>query len=252
MADFFNTILTEPLFNALIFLYNIIPGKDFGIAIVVLTIIIKLLLYPLSQQSIKSQKALAELQPKMDEIKKRYKNDKETQAKELMNLYRKEKINPLSSCLPLLIQLPFLIAVFHVFRVGFEPQSMDMLYSFVARPELLNPVSFGFLNLANSNIALAVITGLAQFWQTKMLTHRKQPKVSGAKDEDMMAQLNRQMLYFMPVMTAVIGASLPAGLVLYWLTTTLLTIVQQKITFGIMGKDKKNNPEVLPAEKNEQ
>src|SRR3989338_65550 len=115
MAELFNTILVQPLFNLLVFFYNLIPGHDLGMAIIVLTVVIKLVLYPLSRQSIRSQKALKDLQPKMDALKKQYKDNKEKQAKAMMELYKTEKVNPLSSCLPLLIQLPFLIAVFHVF-----------------------------------------------------------------------------------------------------------------------------------------
>lgn len=247
MAEFFNTILTQPLFNLLIFLYDFLPGTDIGLAIIALTILIKLALFPLSQQSIKGQKALQELQPKIEDLKKRYKDDKEKMAQEMMVLYKAEKVNPLSSCLPLLIQLPFLIAVFHVFNQGLQPDSLGMLYSFVPNPGTIDPISFGFIDLSKSNIILAVITGLAQFWQTKMLIHKKQPKVDGSKDEDMMAAMNKQMMYFMPGITIVIGSSLPAGLVLYWLLTTILTALQQKLIFNKKKKEEQA-VEVLPKD----
>lgn len=247
MLEFFNTILTQPIFNLLVFLYNIVPGNDIGIAIILITILIKAALFPLSQQSIKGQKALQDLQPKIEELKKQHKGNKEKMAQEMMALYKQEKVNPMSSCLPLLIQLPFLIAVFHVFNTGLQQDSLDMLYSFVSNPGSLNTISFGFIDLAESNFVLAVITGLAQFWQTKMLIHKRQPKVDGSKDEDMMANMNKQMMYFMPIITVVIGSSLPAGLVLYWLLTTVLTGVQQKFLFN-KKKDDDNKVEVLPKE----
>ena len=241
MIEFFNTILVQPLFNLLVFFYNLVPGNDLGVAIILLTLVIKLLLYPLSRQSIRSQKALQELQPKMEALKKQYKNDKEKLAKEMMTLYKTEKVNPLSSCLPLLIQLPFLIAVFHVFRTGVDSASLEMLYSFVPNPGSLNPVSFGIINLAQPNLILAVLTGAAQFWQSKMLITKRPPKVPGAKDEDMMALMNKQMVYFMPIITVVIGAGLPAGLILYWLVMTILTALQQLLMF----KKKKVEVEVI-------
>jgi len=241
MIEFFNTILVQPLFNLLVFFYNLVPGNDLGVAIILLTLVIKLLLYPLSRQSIRSQKALQELQPKMEALKKQYKNDKEKLAKEMMALYKTEKVNPLSSCLPLLIQLPFLIAVFHVFRTGVDSASLEMLYSFVPNPGSLNPVSFGIINLAQPNLILAVLTGAAQFWQSKMLITKRPPKVPGAKDEDMMALMNKQMVYFMPIITVVIGAGLPAGLILYWLVMTILTALQQLLMF----KKKKVEVEVI-------
>jgi len=242
MVELFNTLLTTPIFNLLVFIYNYVPGQDLGIAIILLTILIKLVLFPLSHQAIKSQKALQDLQPKMSEIKKKYKDNKEEQAKAMMELYKSEKVNPLSSCLPLLVQLPFLIAVFHVFNRGLSEESLDLLYPFIQRPEVLNTISLGFLDLSSPNIILAVLTGGAQFWQTKMLMHKRQPKVPGSKDEDMMAAMNKQMLYFMPIITVVIGSSLPAGLILYWLVTTLLTVAQQKLLFG---KKKEEVPEVI-------
>lgn len=242
MAELFNTILYQPLLNLLVYLYNVVPGHDLGLAIIILTVFIKLALYPLSRQSIKSQKALQELQPKINEIKKQHKDNKEAQAKATMELYKSNKVNPLSSCLPLLIQLPFLIAVFQVFRTGLDPESLNLLYPFVQNPGALNPISFGFLDLSKSNIVLAVLTGAAQFWQTKMLTSKRpKPVTPGAKDEDMMAIMNKQMLYFMPIITVVIGASLPAGLILYWLLTTLLTVAQQQIMF----RPKKAEVEVI-------
>jgi YidC/Oxa1 family membrane protein insertase len=246
MIQFFNTFFTQPLFNLLVVLYDFIPGNDLGVAIIALTVLIKLALWPLSRQAIASQKALQELQPKLEEIKKRYKDNKEQQAKEMMALYKNEKVNPLSSCLPLLIQLPFLIAVFHVFQIGFSPDALQNLYSFVPNPGTLNPIMFGFLDLSKANIFLAVVTGAVQFWQAKMLISRRpikevtKDKDSGAKDEDMMAIMNKQMLYFMPLITIVIGSSLPAGLVLYWFITTLLTVAQQYVMFN---KDKKVTPD---------
>jgi YidC/Oxa1 family membrane protein insertase len=242
----FQTFFYQPIFNLLIWLYNIIPGHDLGLAIIALTVIIKLALLPLSKQSIKSQKALQELQPKIDEIKKKYANKKEEQAKAMMELYKQEKVNPFSSCLPLLVQLPFLWAVFRVFRNGLNGGSLDLVYSFISRPETLKLTSFGFLDLSQPNMVLAVLAGLAQFWQAKMMsTKRPEIKSEGSKDENMMAIMNKQMLYFMPVLTVVICMRFPSGLALYWLTTTILTAFQQLYIF----KSKKTkNDKVLEGE----
>lgn len=232
MVELFNTLLYQPIFNLLIFFYNIVPGSDIGLAIILITVVIKLILYPLSKQSIKSQKALQDIQPKIEKIKKDFPNDKERQAKEMMELYKIEKVNPFSSCLPLLIQLPILIAVFQVFRHGLNSESLDMLYSFVSNPGHINAISLGFVDLSAPNVYLAVLAGAAQFWQAKMLsTNKPAVKSSGAKDENMMATMNKQMLYFMPVMTIVIGMSFPGGLTLYWFLFTLLTALQQLFMF---------------------
>ncbi len=205
--------------------------NDFGTAIILLTVIIKLVFWPLGAKAIKSQKALQDLQPKIDEIKKQYANDKAGLSKATMDLYKDNKVNPFSSCLPLLIQLPFLWAVYKVFSDGIS-NNLSLVYSFIHRPEVINTFSFGFLDLAKPNIYLAVLAGAAQFLQAKMMITKK-PEVQspGAKDENMMAIMNKQMLFIMPAVTVFIGLSLPGGLTLYWFVITFLTAVQQYITF---------------------
>ena len=233
MSDIFTVILYQPIFNLLVFFYNIIPGHDIALAIVALTAVIKLILWPFAGKSLKSQKAMQNIQPKIDELKKKYKNQKEKMTQEMMRLYKEEKVNPFSSCLPLLIQFPFLIAVFQVFRTGLiNNGQLDLLYPFIGNPGFINPISFGLVDLSQKNLYLAVLAGLAQFWQAKMMMTQK-PAVKGAasKDENMMATMNKQMVYFMPIITVVIGMSLPGGLMLYWLTTTFLMVLQQYFIF---------------------
>ena len=211
------------------------PGNDIGIAIIILTALIRLALFPLNQQSIKSQKALQDLQPKIDELKKRYADNKQELGKAMMDLYKEQKVNPFSSCLPLLIQFPFLIAVFYVFRDGLTGGSLDIVYNFIQRPDSINAMSLGIIDLAKPNPILAVLAGLAQFWQAKMMMAKRVPKQARnnpvAKDEDMMAIMNKQMVYFMPAITVFIGLTFPGGLTLYWLVTTLLTGLQQVYIF---------------------
>lgn len=232
MGQLFHTVLYQPILNFLVLIYNFTPGHDIGIAIIVMTIIIKLVLYPFSLKSIKSQKALQDIQPKIEEIKVKYKDNKEKLAQEMMTLYKNEKVSPFSSCLPLLIQLPFLIAVFEVFRSGLSNGSLEVLYPFIDNPGSLNPIAFGFWDLSKPQIILAILAGLAQFWQVKMLSTKKpEIKTDASKDESMMVIMNKQMMFMMPIMTVFIGASLPGGLSLYWFMTTLLTVFMQLIAF---------------------
>ncbi|MCR4280644.1 MAG: YidC/Oxa1 family membrane protein insertase [Candidatus Komeilibacteria bacterium] len=229
-------ILYEPIFNILIFFYNLIPLKDIGFAIIALTIVIRLILYPLSKSSIESQKKLQTLKPQIDELKEKHKDNKEAFGRATMELYKKHKINPASSCLPLLIQFPVLIAVYQVFRNELATQHYDLLYSFIPAPESLNQVFLGVVDLSQPNIPLAVVTGAAQFFQTKMIMAKNatpKPDNNAKKGQfgDIAGAMNKQMLYVMPVLTVFIGASLPSGLVLYWLASTVLTILQQYIIF---------------------
>lgn len=235
MIQLFKVILYEPLLNLLVVFYNLIPGHDLGLAIIGLTIVIKLLLSPLSRQGIKAQKSLQEIQPQLDKIKKKYAHDKEKQTRVTMEFYKEHKVNPFSSCLPLLIQLPILIAVFQVFRVGMTDSALP-IYPFIHNPGSLNIVAFGFLNLAEPSAFLAVITAFFQYFQTKMLSPHKPSeeivKKGGAKDENMMAMMNKQMKFMMPLLTLFIGMTLPSGLMLYWFVSLLISILEQKIIFS--------------------
>jgi YidC/Oxa1 family membrane protein insertase len=228
MNGIFQTLFYQPILNLLVFLYNVFG--DLGVAIIALTIVIKLILLPLSKKSIKYQKATQDLQPKLSELKEKYKGDQKQLSAAMMALYKENKINPFSSCLPLLIQFPFLIAIFRVFRDGFAQNHLDLLYSFVANPGTINTISFGVLELSTRSIILAVLAGIAQFIQAKMLlTKKPEIKTNESRDEDMASIMNKQMTYIMPIITVVIGISFPAGLTFYWLLTTLFTIIQQKI-----------------------
>ncbi|MCB9798854.1 membrane protein insertase YidC [Candidatus Nomurabacteria bacterium] len=231
MKELFHTILYEPIFNLFIGFYNVIP--DVGVVIIILTVLIKLALYPQTKKSIEAQKSLSELQPKMQEIKEKYKNDQQKIAQETMQLYKTHKVNPLGSCLPLLIQLPVFLALYWVLRDGLTGGGFESLYSFVPKPESVDPLFLGFLDLSKPVLALGVLAAGAQYFQAKMFTKKRAPKVAGegAKDEDMAAVMNKQMTYMMPIITLFISFSLPGGLLLYWFLSTLITLVQQKFIF---------------------
>ncbi len=229
--NIFYTLLLQPIFNLLVFLYNIIPGADIGFAIIALTILIKLALWPLMSSSLTSQKAMQELQPKLEALKAEFKDDKEGLSKAMMKLYQDEKVNPLASCLPILVQLPVLIALYQVLFHGFDSGVLNQLYPFIHNPGEINTFFLGLTDLEKNNTWMAVLAGILQFFQTRMLMQRQPPKqvakTEGAIDESMLASMNKSMMYMMPVMTVVIGMQLPGGLTLYWVTVTLFSIAQQ-------------------------
>jgi len=249
LTNFFNLVLYRPLFNALIILYEYLPGHDFGIAVIILTILIKLALYPLGIKAIKSQKFLQEIQPKIQEIQEKYKNNKEKLARETMELYKKEGVNPFSGCLSLLVQLPILVALYKVFLKGLQAKEMIYLYSFVPVPEAINPSFLGVLNLSKSFIiktqgkieyywpvlGLAILAGVLQFFQTKMTTPSSFKKNQSLKTKkgtpDFSEMIQNQMIYFFPVFTIFILLSLPAALALYWIVNSFFSIFQQFLIF---------------------
>ena len=229
IGNIFHTLLYQPLFNGLVFLYNIIPGQDFGISIILLTIIIRLILIPTSIKAVKSQKGLQKLQPQIQELQKKYKDDKEKQAKEILDLYKKEKINPFSGLFLAFLQLPILIALYQVFWNGLNPKELVGLYSFVANPGQINHFLINILDLSKPNFYLAVVAGLVQYFQTKMIT----PKSTKSKsnEPDLSKMMQKQALYFFPAFTVIILISLPSALGLYWTISGLFSIIQQYLIF---------------------
>lgn len=237
MTSFFTTILLQPIVNLLVWLYQTIPGQDVGIAIIALTVIVKAILYPFTHVQIKQQRALQEIQPKIDEIRSRLKDDKEGQARELVALYAKEKVNPMASCLPLLIQLPVFIALYRALTIGLTSKGLALLYAFVPNPGHIDTRFFQLVDLSKPSYVLAIAAAAVQFVQTKQILKPPAATVQapppeaqgspGAKDESMATIMNKQMTYMMPIMTIVIGVTLPGGLTLYWLTMSALTVLQQ-------------------------
>lgn len=239
MKRLYEIVLYQPLFNALILLTVWIPGHSLGWAIVVLTIIIRFLLMPSAAHAIRQQHKLQRLQPELKELQERHKENKEVLARETMALYKKYDIHPLGSCLPMLIQLPILIALYQVFWGGLDESRFNLLYSFVSRPEIVNHIFLG-MDLTKPSIVLAIIAGLLQFWQSWMLM--RDPRRVHQSSEPVQKIMTTQLLYVMPVITVVISLSLPAALPLYWAVTNLFAIVQQWYLFRDLPKPDRIEP----------
>lgn len=224
--NLYNEVIYRPLLNLLVFFYQVIPGHDIGIVIILLTLFIRFLLAPSFHKSLKSQKAMNDLQPKLNELRERHKDDKEAQAKAMMALYKEHQINPFSSCLPLLIQLPILIALYQVFSKALS-NHLTGLYSFVNFTGQIDPRFLGLIDLSKhsgdsvAGMVLAFLAGLAQFWQSKMMLPKSQSTDATTKAMQM------QTTYILPVISVVIAFKLPAGLPLYWIVTTLFAVAQQ-------------------------
>ena len=238
----FNEVLYRPLFNILVFLYQTVSFYDFGIAIIILTILIRALLYPLAQKSIKSQKEMSAVQSDVKKIQEQYKSNKEEQMKKIMTLYKEKGVSPFSGCLPLLIQLPILIVLYRVFMAGFDDKNLqNLLYGFISNPGSINHIFLGFIDISKKgNIILALLAGAFQFYQSKMmLDQQKKTRPAPVKSAtpDFSTAMTQQMTYIMPVMTVFISYSLSAGLALYWITTTIFSIIQQWIVFSKKTND---------------
>jgi len=189
---------------------------------------------PLYKKQIESQQKMQELQPKIKELQERTKGNKEQQTKQMMELYKEHKTNPFSGCLPLIVQLVFLIAIYQVLiKISSNGLSVDtsQLYSFVANPGKINQFFIYIVDLTKPNIVIAALAAIAQYFQTKMLM-KQQPQVAKKDDSgkpDMAQMMSKQMLYLGPFLTLFIGIKFPAGLALYWLVGTLFMLAQQVV-----------------------
>ncbi len=239
MGNIFFVILYQPLYNLLVLLYNLIPGGGVGLAIILMTIIVKVALLPLTYKSLKSQKELQEIQPRIAEIKVKYKDDKENLAKELMAVYKNHNVNPFASCLPTIVQLVIFIALYQVLQAGISTVDASKLYSFVANPGSMGHMFLG-INLGEVSIILAILAAIIQYFQAKQMVAKRPPAVAresaGALDEDMAATMNKMTVIMLPIMTLLIGVTtLAGGLTLYILVSTIVTFV---VFHFFMGKKK--------------
>jgi len=219
--------LYKPIFNTLIFLTSTIPGHSLGWAIIVLTFLIKLILLAPNQKALKAQKAMQKVQPQLDALKKKHKDNPQKLAEETMQIWKKYKVNPMSSCLPMLIQFPILIALFYVVKDGLDFINPQLLYSSLQSfdASLIEPVFLGIIDLTKINlIALPIIVGLLQFGQMRLTLGRS---LKNAPENSPMPMMNKTMIYFMPLLIAFFTASLPAAVGFYWGASTVFGIGQQ-------------------------
>lgn len=239
--QFWNTIFYQPLYNALIFLVDVLPGGSLALAIVVLTIVVKLILFPLSQQALKNQIIQKRLQPYVEKIRARF-SDKQEQAAKLMEFYKLNKTNPFSGCLLVLVQLPIILALYQTFLRGVDANP-DLLYNFVQAPQVLGTVYLGgALDLAEASIFVAVLTGLVQLVQVQFSPtfrndNEEKKETKSLRDMDnpdemqaaLMKKVQKGMRYFVPVMITFFATLVPAAVALYWLVSNLFTIIQEVV-----------------------
>lgn len=230
----FTVIFVQPLFNILFLLYALLPGHDFGVAVIGLTLIVRAILWPLVTRQLHSQKAMQRLQPKVAAVRAEAKGDRQKESQLLMELYKKEGTSPFASLLPLLVQLPILFALVAVFSDAVHPNKIaELAYPFAAHlPQVaaiinhqinFTPTLFGMIDLTKPNPYLAIAAGLAGFLQTKML----QPKQKQGQKLDDQARMMQSMIYLMPVLTVVFAWNFASALSLYWTVTSLAAAFQQ-------------------------
>lgn len=258
MIELWNFLLYEPLLNALIFLYGVL-FNNFGLAIIVLTVALRLILVPLTLPSLRAAKKMRELAPELEKLKSKYKDDRKKLAKAQMELYRRHGANPAAGCLPQIVQLIILIALYRAFLGVLQANGdivqklNELLYSSLQlSPGTVINTNFLYLDLAKPDVFhlsglpiplpgfVLIAAALVQFISSKMMMpvvaqSQALAKKTETKKDDLASSLQTQMVYLFPLMTIFIGYSFPSGLILYWFIFSFSTAVQQYFVSGFGG-----------------
>lgn len=225
MGNLYNEILYRPIFNALVWLYDNFAFHDLGVAIILATVITRVIFFPLFHKSLKHQRLVQELQPQIKKIQEDHKNDREKQTRAIMDLYGSNKVNPLMPFLLLIVQLPILFALYQVFVAGLSPESFHSLYSFIPEPQNVNHFFLGLVDLRQPNIIITLVATIATYFQGKLAI----PKKKAGSGETAADKIGKQMVFLAPAITLIFLFNFPSAVGLYWLTTTAFSIIQQII-----------------------
>ncbi len=250
MKEFFYTFIYNPLYNALIGILDIGGWVDLGIAVIILTIIVKLVLFPLSIKAIRTQQLMRELEEPIKEIREKYKDNREEQGRKMLELYREKGVNPFSSFLTLLLQLPIIFGLYFVFfKGGFPEVNADLLYSFVPIPDTVPMMFLGIIDMASKSIPLALIAGLTQLIQARFSLPAPKPRSENpTMQEDFMRSMQIQMRYTLPVLVGVIAYVASAAVAMYLITSNIFAIGQEIYVRKKLGIEKGVRKEPVPSE----
>ncbi|MDP3763900.1 MAG: YidC/Oxa1 family membrane protein insertase [bacterium] len=226
MSFLYHTFFFDPLYNVLVLLFKILPWADAGIIVVLLTILVRLIIYPLSRKAVLTQMKMSEIAPDLAKIKEKYKDKAEEQAKQTLALYRAKGVNPFSGILVIIVQIPFILALYQIF-LQFPEVNSSLLYSFVTTPDYINTTFLGFLNITAKSATLALLAAASTFFQFQIsMKGQIQPKGNSFGD-NLTRSMQTQMKYFFPIIVFFISYKISGVIALYWLTTNLFSIVQE-------------------------
>ena len=227
LSNLFHSVFYDPIYNALVALVAVIPGGDVGVAVIVITIGIRIILLPFSLAASRAGRAMKALEPRIKELKEKHKGDKERAALETWALYRESRVNPFAGLLTMLVQLPVLLALFWVFT--YEPFisiNMERLYALTPIPTHVSMEFLGILSVAGASIFLAVLAGATQYLQAYLALAGTGSGSAGAQG-DFQRMMNVQLKYVFPILVAVISYTTSGAVALYLITTNLAGALQE-------------------------
>ncbi len=229
MITFFKTIIYTPLYNLLVLILNV-EWIDVGLAAVLLTVLVKLVLYPISKKATITQLKMKEKEGELTSIKEKYKS-KEEQALKVMEFYKTNKINPFSSIFTIILQIPIVFSLYYIFfQSGLPVIDTSLLYSFIKAPENVSMIFLGFLDVSKKSIALAILAAASTYLQMHISTASSESKAAfagaSAGKEDFAKTMAKQMKYTMPIIVFFVSWKISGVVALYWFVSNLAGIVQ--------------------------
>lgn len=226
MSFLYHTIFFDPIYNALIFLFTVFPWADAGIIIVILTVVVRLFMFPLSRKAIVTQVKMTEIGPELNKIKEKYKDNMEEQARKTLELYKEKKVNPFSGIFVIIIQIPIILALYQIF-LHFPEINPSLLYPFVVPPTEINIIFLGLINITEKSILIALLAAVSTFIQFKISTKGQVPPKGNSFGDNLARSMQTQMKYVFPVIVFVISYQISGAIALYWLATNLFSIAQE-------------------------
>jgi YidC/Oxa1 family membrane protein insertase len=229
LSFLFNAAFYNPIYNTLVALIALVPGSDAGVAVILVTIIIKLILLPFSLSSARTQRAMKALEPKIKELKEKHKGNKEKEALETLALYREAQVNPFANILTVFIQIPILLALYWVFSTEqFSAINMARLYAFTPTPHTVSLQFLGLISVAGKSMTLAIFAGATQFFQAHLaLAGTMKPSDTAGAQSDFQKIMGMQMKYVFPFLIGIISYTTSGAVALYFITTNLAGALQE-------------------------
>ena len=239
ISTFFHAVFYNPIYNALIALVALVPGSDVGIAVIILTVFIRLILLPFSLSAARTQRAMKELEPKLKELKETHKGNKEKEALETLALYKEAKVNPFASILTVFVQIPVLLALYWVFlKEPFSGANAVLLYSFTPIPHAVSLKLLGLISVTGKSMVLAVLAGATQYLQAHIaLAGTMKPSNAPGMQGDFQKVMGLQLKYVFPFLIGVISYTTSSAIALYFITTNIAGALQEWHVRRTLAKD---------------
>jgi len=236
ISTVFHTVIYDPLYNGLIFLVGVAPSHDVGLAVIALTIVVRVILLPLSRRAVETQIAMKKVAPEIEKIKEKFKDNREEQGKAIFALYKERGVHPFASFGLLLAQLPILFALYWIFANGGLPELRpDLLYSFISAPAGVSMEFLGVLDMAGHSIVLGILAAATQFVYTRLSMGPREKKpattaTTASFSGDLARSFDLQARYVLPATFIFLSFIIPNAAMVYLVTSNTFMIAQEYLS----------------------